>query len=70
MAANPNPVSRSDIERKLREIRGGVEQGAEAAAVPLIAAGAAAVLGLVVVAYMLGRRKGKKSRTVIEVKRG
>jgi hypothetical protein len=69
MMAAEKRVSRTDIESKLREIRGGVEEGAQAAAVPVIAVGAAAVLGLVVFAYMLGKRKGRKTRTVVEVKR-
>jgi hypothetical protein len=69
MAAPAGRITRADLEGKLREIRGEVEQGAERAVVPIVAAAGVAVVGLVVFAYVLGRRKGKKNRTVIEVKR-
>lgn len=63
------PISRDDIEAKLREIRGGTEAGADAAR----GAGLAALVGglvlAVVVAYLLGRRKGRKRRTVVEIRR-
>jgi len=63
------PVSRSDIESKLREIRGEVDSTATAAKPAAMAvAGVAAVLILGAV-YFLGRRKGKKKSTVVEIRR-
>ncbi len=63
------PVSRSDIESKLREIRGEVDTTATAAKPAAMAvAGVAAVLILGAV-YLLGRRKGKKKSTVVEIRR-
>ena len=63
------PVSRSDIEAKLREIKGEVDSTATTAK-PYAIAGAAAVavivLGLV---YTLGRRKGQKKTTLVEIRR-
>ncbi|HEU5302030.1 MAG TPA: hypothetical protein VFW06_07300 [Acidimicrobiia bacterium] len=63
------PITRADIESKLREIQGGTEAGADAAK----GAGIAAVVGLallgVLVAYLLGRRRGRKRRTVVEIRR-
>ncbi len=63
------PITRADIESKLREISSVTEAGAEAAkgtgTVAAIAAGGVAV----VVVYLLGRRSGRKKRTVIEVRR-
>jgi len=77
MAANPDDssssqgkkLSRDDIEAKLREIRGEVDNAATAAKPALMAAAAVAVVAVVGVAYLLGRRKGKKRSTVVEIRR-
>jgi len=63
------PVTRADIEAKLREIQGGSEVGADAAKGAGVAAGVVVLLLAIVVAYLLGRRKGKKRRTVVEIRR-
>jgi hypothetical protein len=68
MAAD-RPITRSDIEGKLREIQGATEAGADAAKGAGMAAGAAAAGLVVVVVFLLGRRSGKKRRTVVEVRR-
>ena len=63
------PISRSDIESKLREIRGEVDTTATAAKpAAMAAAGVAAVL-IIGAVYFLGRRKGKKKSTVVEIRR-
>jgi hypothetical protein len=62
-------ITRADIEAKLQEIKGEVDHTAEAARVPLLALGAVAVVGLVGVAYLLGRRRGRRTTTVVEVRR-
>lgn len=62
-------VGRSDIEAKLREIRGEVDNTATAARPQaMVVAGVAAVIVLGAV-YLLGRRKGKKKSTVVEIRR-
>lgn len=75
MAANPDDaasgkkLSRDDIEAKLREIRGEVDSTASAAKPALMAAAVVAVVAVVGVAYLLGRRKGKKRSTFVEIRR-
>jgi hypothetical protein len=70
MAAEPSgPISRDDIEAKLREIKGEVESTATTAKPYAIAAGAVLVVAVVGLAYVLGKRKGKKKTTVVEVRR-
>lgn len=76
MAADPvqqriaeQKVDRSDIEAKLREIRGEVDQAAGSAKPVALAVAAAAVVAVAIGAYLLGRRGGKKRTTVIEVRR-
>ena len=63
------PVSRDDIEAKLRQIQGEVERTADAAKPIGIAAAAALAVVLVGAAYLLGRRRGKKRTTVVEIRR-
>ena len=62
-------IERSDIEQKLRQIRGEVERGTEAARPIGLAAAGVATLALVALAYLAGRRRGRKGRTVVEVRR-
>lgn len=62
-------ITPEDIESKLRELRGEVTETAASAREALIAAGVlvgAAVVGL---AYWLGRRRGRRSTTVVEIRR-
>jgi hypothetical protein len=62
-------VSRADIEAKLREIKGEVDATGQRAKVPAIAIGAVVVVGLVGLAFAIGRRRGRKATTVVEVRR-
>jgi hypothetical protein len=62
-------VSRADIEAKLREIRGDVDAVGENAKQYALIAGAAVAVVVVGLAFALGKRKGKKKRTVVEVRR-
>ncbi len=68
-AQRSRPISRSDIEAKLREIRGEVDSEVQRAKVPVIAIGAVAVVGVIGIAFLLGRRRGKKATTIVEVRR-
>lgn len=63
------PITRADIETKLRQIRGEVDSTAKAAVPIGLAVGAAAVAVVVGVAYLMGRRKGRKRATVVEIRR-
>jgi hypothetical protein len=53
----------------MRELQGGVDHARASATSYAIAAGAVVVVAVVGVAFLMGRRKGKKSRTVVEVRR-
>ena len=61
--------SRSDIEGKLREIRGEVDTTKESARNIAVIAAAAAVVVVVGVTFLLGRRRGRKLSTVVEIRR-
>jgi hypothetical protein len=62
-------VTRGDIEAKLQQIRGftdtTTEVAQQAARPVLVVLG----VGVVVVAFLLGRRRGRKRSTIVEVRR-
>ena len=68
-ATQQRPVTRADIENKLRQIRGEVDSTARAAVPIGLAVGAVAVAAVVGVAFLLGRRRGRKRTTVVEIRR-
>jgi hypothetical protein len=65
----PKTITRDDIESKLRELQGEVDTNLESARTVGLAAGIGVAILLVLVAYMLGRRRGKKRLTVLEIRR-
>lgn len=66
---SPARVNRADIEAKLREIRGEVDTTATAAKPTAMTIAVVAGVALLGAAYLLGRRKGKKRSTVVEIRR-
>jgi hypothetical protein len=72
MAASRAPqdrISRDDLEDKFRQLEGGAREQAESARSTVITAGAIAALLLLLLAYLLGTRKGRKRSTVVEIRR-
>jgi cobalamin biosynthesis Mg chelatase CobN len=68
-ATRDSEVTRADIETKLREIRGEVEEvGSSARSIGVIV-GAVAVVAVVGAVYLFGRRRGRKEKTVVEIRR-
>ncbi|HLT95256.1 MAG TPA: LPXTG cell wall anchor domain-containing protein [Acidimicrobiia bacterium] len=61
-------IQPSDIEAKAREIQAALDETRESAQNTAVLAGVAVALFLVL-AFFFGRRKGKKSRAVIEIYR-
>jgi hypothetical protein len=62
-------ITRADIESKLHEMRGEVEQTAEAAKTPLLAIAGAVAVAIVIIAFQLGKRRGRRKSTVVEIRR-
>jgi hypothetical protein len=62
-------ITRDDIESKLRELRGEVQDVGNASKVYVLAAGVVALSAVVAGAYLLGRRKGRRRSTIVEVRR-
>jgi hypothetical protein len=67
--ATDGRVTKADIEAKLRRIRGEVDETAEASRSYLLIAGVVSVLATIGLAYLLGKRKGKRKSTVVEIRR-
>jgi hypothetical protein len=69
MTTPKSRVTRDDIEAKLRQLQGDVEHGMDAGReAGKFAALAGGTLAMAVV-YLVGRRHGRKKRTVVEIKR-
>ena len=62
-------ITRADIEGKLRDMRGEVEQTAEAAKAPIMAIGAGVAAVVVIAAFLMGKRRGRRKSTVVEIRR-
>lgn len=62
-------ITRDDLEAKFRELEGEATETAESAKSYVIAIGAAVVVGIVAVAFVMGKRRGRKKTTVVEIRR-
>lgn len=62
-------VTREDLEGKFAELRGEVETTKESAQSYLVVAGAVAAVAIVAVVFLMGKRRGSKKRTFVEVRR-
>ena len=62
-------ITRDDIEARFRELEGEVDDRKEQVAGIAAMVGAAVVVGVVLVAFTLGRRRGRKRTTVVEIRR-
>ena len=62
-------VSLSDVEEKLRQLGGSAETLASDAARPLIGGVVAAGAVAVAAVYLLGRRRGRRQASVLEIRR-
>lgn len=64
------PITPDDIKSKLHDIQGEATQQVEDAKSQLITAVSVIGLILLIVMFLLGKRSGKRSSAVIEVRRG
>ena len=62
-------ITRDDLEAKFRKVHGGTQSSANTARSAGRATGVIIVIAAIGIAYMLGRRRGRRRRTVVEVRR-
>ena len=68
-ADGPTKITRDDIEAKFRELTGDVEERAESARSTAVTIGAVLAVTVVLGVFLYGRRRGRKSTTIVEVRR-
>lgn len=62
-------ITREDVEEKLRSLAGDARDEAEAVKPKLVTTGVAVGLVVVLLAYLVGRRSGRKRSAVVEIRR-
>lgn len=62
-------ITRDDIEARFRDLTGEVGTGVEGARSQIMAVGSAIAVMVIAVAYLAGRRRGRKRSAVVEVRR-
>ena len=67
---NPTTVTPDDIKAKLGDIQGEAQDQVQGARNQVLAAGLIIGLLILIAAFLLGRRGGKRSTAIIEVRRG
>ncbi|MGH9165446.1 MAG: hypothetical protein ACRDZW_08055 [Acidimicrobiales bacterium] len=67
--ADDEPITRATIEAKLRQIRDEVDTTTDAAKPYALVAGVAVAVLVVGLTFLLGRRRGRRKTTFVEVRR-
>jgi len=67
--ARPAKITRDDLETKLREIAGEVDDRVDDAKPNIVAGAVVVVVVVALVAYLLGRRGGRLRSAVVEIRR-
>ncbi len=67
--AEAKRVSRDDLEDKFRQLQGDVKEKVDERKPPIIAGAVIGGLLLFVLVYLLGKRKGNKQTTLVEIRR-
>jgi hypothetical protein len=69
MSPADEKITRDQIEAQFREMTGGVSEEVEGAKSQALAVGLAVVVVTVAVVYLMGRRRGRRRSTIVEVRR-
>ena len=69
MNAQPTEITREDIESKFRELQGDIDETTREAKSVGLAVGAVVVVVVIGVVYFMGRRRGRKRSTIVEIRR-
>lgn len=69
MTSSDTPITPADIESKFVELQQGIDSAADSAKSASTKVGIIAIIVLLLLAFVLGRRRGKQSRTIVEIRR-
>ena len=69
MTASKDRITREDIEARFRELAGEVDDEVASARSQLVTVGLAVAVAVVAIAYLAGRRRGRRRGAVIEIVR-
>ncbi|MDA8366076.1 MAG: hypothetical protein M0Z62_03845 [Actinomycetota bacterium] len=69
MTASKDRITREDIEARFRELAGEVDEEVASARSQLVTVGLAVAVAVVAIAYLAGRRRGRRRGAVIEIVR-
>jgi hypothetical protein len=67
--AERHPITRDDLEAKLREVYDGAQEQVASTRTTLVSVAAVVGALLVLIVFLLGVRGGKKRTTIVEIKR-
>jgi hypothetical protein len=62
-------IQPADLEAKFRELQGDVKETADEAKSYALVAAAVVIVGIAAVTFVLGRRRGRKKTTIVEIRR-
>lgn len=62
-------ITRDDLQAKLRDIRGDVDETVSEAKPYAFYAGVGAAVLVIVIAFLLGKSRGKKKTPIVEIRR-
>ncbi len=63
------PITKDDLQAKFSELQGSAGEQVDQAQSAVALAAVATVGALIVAAFVLGRRRGRKKQTVVEIRR-
>ena len=69
MSTRSEPITRDQIEAKLRELTGEVSDEVESTRSQVVTVGLAVVVVAVAVVFLIGRRNGRRKSAIVEVRR-
>jgi hypothetical protein len=69
MRTNGRPITRSDLEEAFQRVVGEGEKTVTAAAPSALVAAVAGALVVVTLAYLAGKRRGRRKSSVVEIRR-
>ncbi len=69
MRTNGRPITRADLEAAFQRVVGEGEQAVQSALPTAAVVAGAAALFVVAIAYLAGKRRGRRKSSVIEIRR-